>query len=158
MKGPRALKVFQTSKNWLRNALAYHNVQILVVVFSLILWSILLAGCSTASRHMPSIYILSGSYPDHSEDVESQNSNGSSWENPELTTIIRNLSQHGRINVRAGFFATCVQLQSDLPRAQPWACGEADQLYQRIPAGSDPLNLIEYFSNFSSKVVFYGLM
>lgn len=107
---------------------------------------------------MPSIYILSGSYPDHPEVAGRESNDGSSLRNPELTTLFWNLSQHGRINIRAGFFATCVQLQSDLPRAQPWVCGQPNEVYQSLPTGADPLNLVEYFSGFASKVVFYGLM
>lgn len=112
---------------------------------------LLLAGCSSAASVFPNIYLMSLSYqspPSHPEISSPAKEN--------LAATLADLARNATIEVRTGFFKLCVSH----PRAAGgWKCGtNATALSLEYGAGEDPLDLIGISSNFSSKIVFYGIM
>ncbi|PMD51401.1 uncharacterized protein K444DRAFT_601714 [Hyaloscypha bicolor E] len=132
--------------------LGYHHVMMMVLTVSIVLSSILLAGCS--SSNMNNVYLLSLSYastPSHQDAVQV---------NPSISTTFANLTTPApALEVRVGYMGFCMPDSTG-----DWICSRhAKSLAKTInnthtSSSGDPLNLLWIANNFQSQIVFDGLI
>lgn len=108
--------------------------------------AVLLAGCSSYSS-MTNIYILGLSYTNstpHGLTLTGQN----------LSSMLSSYKGASHLEVRTGYFGTCIR-----QRGIVWLCSaDANGLAQQIGAENDPLNLIGAADKFKEDVLFSGLL
>lgn len=132
--------------------LGFHHLLMIINSVSVLIWSIILAGCSTTGLN--DVYIVSLSYkqptvtPEHGLQLNSDTG----------PLIINQVNQSNntikRVNV--GYFAFCV-----LPDTETWICDDdltnvADIL--RRSSSSDPLNTLWLANSLRQSVFFPGLI
>ncbi|KAF1962843.1 hypothetical protein CC80DRAFT_530744 [Byssothecium circinans] len=130
----------------LRSFVAFEHAIILVQTASIIVTSILLAGCSSYSP-MTNVYVLEISYTNSTPS--------------DLSPVVKKLSETlneykgaSQLEVRVGYFGTCVRRAGVF-----WFCSaDAKGLAQQIGSENDPLNLIGMASKFKDDVLFSGLL
>ncbi|KAK4161803.1 Ca2+ regulator and membrane fusion protein Fig1-domain-containing protein [Cladorrhinum sp. PSN259] len=128
--------------------LGYHHVLMILIAVAIILLSLLLAGCSSSSPLIPSIFLLSIYYEPY-ESVPS-----TAQVNYNVYSQIGNLVGETRLQARVGFFGICVS-----PEGGSWLCSNnATSLADRIQVDQDPLNLIWLASQFKDMIVFPYLL
>ncbi|KAF2684033.1 hypothetical protein K458DRAFT_367439 [Lentithecium fluviatile CBS 122367] len=123
----------------------FHHILLSFQVVSIILISILLAGCSSYSA-MTNVYILGLSYANSTlpNPTPSERS---------LSETLKEFKGSSQLEVRAGYFGLCVRQRGIL-----WLCSsDSSRLIQQIGAENDPLNLIGTISKFRGDVLFSGI-
>jgi hypothetical protein len=124
--------------------LGYHHVLMILIAVSIILLSLLLAGCSSPSPLIPSIFLLSLYY----ESYEAKPSTAQVDYN--VHTAIANIVGDARLQARVGYFGICVN-----PDGGSWLCSNnATALAKEISVDQDPLNLIWLAAQFKDMIVF----
>ncbi|KAF2437383.1 hypothetical protein P171DRAFT_467685 [Karstenula rhodostoma CBS 690.94] len=124
----------------------FHHVLMMLQTFSIILTSIVLAGCSSYSS-MTNVYILGLSY------TNSTTSNLIPDEKS-LPRIMSEFKGDSQLDVRTGYFGMCVH-----QRGVVWLCSsDASGLAIQVGQDNDPLNLIGAAEKFKGDVIFSGLL
>lgn len=110
--------------------------------------ALLLAGCSSSSPVIPSIFLISlyyRSYPPNFDPAQVD---------PGVTTAIANIVGHAILEVRVGYFGICIN-----PDRGSFLCSNnASSLASQVSVDQDPLNLIWVASTFKDSIVFPYLM
>ncbi|KAK3990899.1 Ca2+ regulator and membrane fusion protein Fig1-domain-containing protein [Cladorrhinum sp. PSN332] len=128
--------------------LGYHHVLMILIAVAIILLSLLLAGCSSSSPLIPSIFLLSIYYESYEAVPDT------SQVNYNVHTSIAGLVGDTRLQARVGFFGICIS-----PEGGSWLCSNnATSLADRIQVDQDPLNLIWLASQFKDMIVFPYLL
>lgn len=146
--------------------LGYHHVLMILIALAIILlceyterrmfWAInadtsaalLLAGCSSSSPLIPSIFLISFYYEAYTPTYDP------TQVNPGVTAAIQNIVGRAALEVRVGYFGLCVQ-----PDDGSFLCSNnATLLAEQISLDADPLNLIWVANTFKNSVVFPYLM
>ncbi|KAI6245513.1 hypothetical protein HI914_06577 [Erysiphe necator] len=122
----------------------YQHLLMLFIAISIILLSLLLAGCSSSSPLIPGIFLISLYYQKYT---------------PVASTTQVDFSAHNAIAVvvgdavlqcRIGYFGICIS-----PDGGSWLCSNnATALANEISTSQDPLNLIWLASQFKDMIVF----
>ncbi|KAK9457866.1 Ca2+ regulator and membrane fusion protein Fig1-domain-containing protein [Dipodascopsis uninucleata] len=127
------------------------HVFIIFLVISIILISLLLAGCSSSFSIIPNIYLLHVAYND---GTVYQISDDSTIVNPAISTGLAGLVGVTTYEVRIGFFGICM---TNNPAS--WLCSEnATALAEQLTAAEDPLNILHLAQTFREKIVFPYLL
>ncbi|CRG88182.1 hypothetical protein PISL3812_05209 [Talaromyces islandicus] len=122
----------------------YHHVLMILIALSIILLSLLLAGCSSSSPQMPSIFLISIYYEKYAPTFDP------AQVDPGVTTAIANIVGGAHMEVRVGFFGICIQ-----PDGGSFICNaNATALAEVVTLDQDPLNVIWLASMFKDTVVF----
>ncbi|RKF53572.1 hypothetical protein OnM2_104008 [Erysiphe neolycopersici] len=126
----------------------YQHILMLFIAISIILLSLLLAGCSSSSPLIPGIFLISLYYQKYT---------------PVASTAQVDFNAHNAIAVvvgdavlqcRIGYFGICIS-----PDGGSWLCSNnATALANEISMSQDPLNLIWLASQFKDMIVFPYLM
>jgi Ca2+ regulator and membrane fusion protein Fig1 len=112
------------------------------------LTALLLAGCSSSSPQIPSIFLVSLYYQKYAPDFNSAQID------PGVVTAIANIVGGATLEVRVGYFGICIQ-----PDGGSFICNaNATALAEVMNVNQDPLNLIWVASTFKDAVVFPYLM
>ncbi|KAL2053350.1 hypothetical protein ABVK25_006344 [Lepraria finkii] len=93
---------FTTSFRRLMPSLSYQHTLIASLLCAVILYSLVVAGCTSSSSSIPSLYLVSLSYQ-QGTPIKS-----SSQVNPNLTATFNNLVNGTSLEVRTGYFGLCV--------------------------------------------------
>lgn len=110
--------------------------------------ALLLAGCSSSSPLIPSIFIISFFYDSYTPTYDP------TQVDPGVSAAIANLVGAAQLEVRVGYFGICVN-----PDGGSFLCSNnATLLAQQISVDQDPLNLIWVAETFKDSVVFPYLM
>ncbi|KAK9434024.1 Ca2+ regulator and membrane fusion protein Fig1-domain-containing protein [Lipomyces doorenjongii] len=126
------------------------HVFLLLLIVSIVLMSLLLAGCSSSFSVMPRIYLLNIGY----NGGTVYQVNGATVVNPEASVVLGNIVGQTRLEVRIGYFALCL-------RSSPgaWLCSQnATSLAENLYAYQDPINLLHVAQTFREKIVFPYLL
>ncbi|KAJ9196898.1 hypothetical protein DTO166G4_5340 [Paecilomyces variotii] len=124
--------------------IGYHHVLMIFIALSIILLSLLLAGCSSSSPQIPSIFLISLYYEKYEPNFNP------AQVDPGVTTAIANIVGGAELEVRVGYFGICIQ-----PDGGSWICNNnATALAEIVTVDQDPLNLIWVSSTFKDAVVF----
>ncbi|KAF1815827.1 hypothetical protein P152DRAFT_411020 [Eremomyces bilateralis CBS 781.70] len=127
--------------------LGYHHMLMFILSVSIILLSILLAGCSSYST-MIGIYVLGIRY------AKVSSASSDSQANPSLVSTIYSVQGNATLDVRVGYFGICVR-QSGVA----WVCSSSGPaLVEQVGADRDPLNLIWLADRFKSDTLFSGFI
>ncbi|KAL2064924.1 hypothetical protein VTL71DRAFT_4064 [Oculimacula yallundae] len=135
-----------------------HHVLMALLIFSMVLLSIMIAGCTT-SGNLQNVYILSLSYV---ATTDISTSPSPLQLNPNITTAFSQfVSTHRPMKVRVSYFGMCISQESS-----QWMCaGNAGtlssmiKLYGNSKSGEqDPLNLIWIAGKFKDEMLFSGLL
>ncbi|KAG6040346.1 hypothetical protein E4U41_000852 [Claviceps citrina] len=124
--------------------LGYHHVLMFCIGVSIILLSLLLAGCSSSSPAIPNIFLLSLYYEKYqpAPDTAQVDYNGFS--------AIANIAGGATLQARVGYFGICVN-----PDGGSWLCSNnATALAKEVSVDQDPLNLIWLAGQFKDMIVF----
>ncbi|EGD86366.1 hypothetical protein H112_07299 [Trichophyton rubrum D6] len=122
----------------------YHHVLMLFVAVSILLLSLLLAGCSSSSPQIPSIFLISMFYDKYPPVMSTAQAD------PGLSSTISNIVGGAHLEVRVGYFGICIQRNGG-----GFLCNQnATILAESLGVESDPLNLIWVASTFKDAVVF----
>jgi hypothetical protein len=114
-----------------------------------LLSALLLAGCSSSSPQIPSIFLISLYYQKYSPTFDP------AQVDPGVVTAIANIVGGATMEVRVGYFGICVQPNG----GGSFICNSnATALAEIINVDQDPLNLIWVASTFKDAVVFPYLM
>lgn len=125
---------------------AYYPMTIFLVV-SIPCFALLLAGCSSHHASLPSIYLISLSYPNLT-------SNNASGINKDLSSLFAPLVGNAQLTVRTGYYGLCLGLEN-----KDWMCSnDAAGLKDHVNATQDPLNLIAMSMLFKDHIVVPGLL
>ncbi|KAF2714790.1 hypothetical protein K504DRAFT_478161 [Pleomassaria siparia CBS 279.74] len=125
--------------------LGYHHILMMVQASTIILLSILLAGCSSYST-MTNIYIMGLTY-------SNSTSSGLNAIETSLSEALNGFKGSSQLEVRTGYFGMCVRQRGIL-----WLCSsDTNGLVQQIGPENDPLNLIGVAAKFRDDVLFSGL-
>ncbi|KAI1432076.1 Ca2+ regulator and membrane fusion protein Fig1-domain-containing protein [Xylaria sp. CBS 124048] len=128
--------------------LGYHHVLMILIAVSIILLSLLLAGCSSSSPLIPDIFLLSMYYKQY-QPVPS-----TAQVDFNVTDAIANIVGNAHIQVRVGYFGICVNTDGG-----SWLCNNnATALANDLSIDQDPLNLVWIASQFKDMVVFPYLL
>ncbi|KAK4462557.1 Ca2+ regulator and membrane fusion protein Fig1-domain-containing protein [Cladorrhinum samala] len=128
--------------------LGYHHVLMILIAVAIILLSLLLAGCSSSSPLIPSIFLLSIYYEPYEAVPSTSQVNYNGY------SLIGNIVGDTKLQARVGFFGICVS-----PEGGSWLCSNnATSLADRIQVDQDPLNLIWLASQFKDMIVFPYLL
>ena len=110
--------------------------------------ALLLAGCSSSSPLIPSIFLISlyyKSYPPTFDPAQVD---------PGVTTAIANIVGQAQLEVRVGYFGICIN-----PDGGAFLCSNnASSLATQVSVDQDPLNLIWVANTFKDSIVFPYLM
>ena len=110
--------------------------------------ALLLAGCSSSSPLIPSIFLISlyyKSYPPSFDPAQVD---------PGVTTAIANIVGQAQLEVRVGYFGICIN-----PDGGSFLCSNnASSLATQVSVDQDPLNLIWVAETFKDSIVFPYLM
>lgn len=110
----------------------------------LVCLALLLAGCSSSSPQIPSIFLISLFYEKYPAIQDS------AQVNPEITTSIVSLVSGAELEVRVGYFGICI-----LRGGGSFICNaNASALAGLLNPEEDPLNLVWVASTFKDAVVF----
>ena len=110
--------------------------------------ALLLAGCSSSSPQIPSIFLISLYYQRYAPDFDP------AQVDPGVVTAIANIVGGANLEVRVGYFGICIQ-----PNGGSFICNaNATALAGIVNVDQDPLNLIWVASTFKDAVVFPYLM
>jgi hypothetical protein len=128
--------------------LGYHHVLMILIAVSIILLSLLLAGCSSSSPLIPDIYLLSLYYEGSEPTPDTAQAAYQSY------NAIANIAGDAHLQARVGYFGICVN-----PDGGSWLCSNnATALANEISVDQDPLNLIWLAAQFKDMIVFPYLM
>ncbi|KAJ5692477.1 hypothetical protein N7462_001900 [Penicillium macrosclerotiorum] len=128
--------------------IGYHHVLMIIIAVSIILLSLLLAGCSSSSPQIPDIFLISMYYERYEPVLDS------SQVYPDVVTAMSNIVRSAELEVRVGYFGICVQ-----PDGGSFICNaNATALAEIVTVDADPLNLIWIASTFKDAVVFPYLL
>lgn len=120
----------------------------LLIAVSIVLISFLLAGCSSSSPGIDSIFLLSLYYQNYVPYLDP------SQVDPSVYSSISNLVGRAHLEVRVGYFGICVS-----PDGGGFLCSNnATALAQQISVDQDPLNLIFVANTFKNSIVFPYLL
>ncbi|KAL5611995.1 hypothetical protein BROUX41_000442 [Berkeleyomyces rouxiae] len=120
------------------------QVLMFLIVQAIILLSLLLAGCSSSSPLIPSIFLLSLYYKSYEADPDTAQVDYN------VHTAISNIAGDARLQARVGFFGICIN-----PDGGSWLCSNnATALAKEISIDQDPLNLVWLASQFKDMIVF----
>ncbi|KAI9787637.1 MAG: hypothetical protein M1839_000168 [Geoglossum umbratile] len=124
--------------------LGYHHVLMIFIAIAIILLSLLLAGCSSSSPVIPSIFLISLYYQPYTPTYSS------AQVDPGVSRAIANIVGHAQLEARVGYFGICIN-----PDGGSWLCSNnASSLASQISVDQDPLNLIWVASTFKDSIVF----
>ncbi|QIX00220.1 hypothetical protein AMS68_005737 [Peltaster fructicola] len=127
--------------------LGYHHVLMILIALAIILLSLLLAGCSSSSPLIPTIYLITMYYSMYTPTYDP------AQVDPGVTAAIANIVGQAQLEVRVGYFGLCVN------SAGSFLCSNnATALAQQLSVDKDPLNLIWIASRFKDAVVFPYLL
>ncbi|KAL2004294.1 hypothetical protein VTN02DRAFT_4019 [Thermoascus thermophilus] len=122
----------------------YHHVLMIFIAIAIILLSLLLAGCSSSSPRIPTIFLISLYYERYAPNFDT------SQVDPGVMTAISNIVGGAELEVRVGYFGICIQ-----PDGGSFICNSnATALAEIVTVDQDPLNLIWVASTFKDAVVF----
>ncbi|KAI0387551.1 Ca2+ regulator and membrane fusion protein Fig1-domain-containing protein [Hypomontagnella monticulosa] len=135
--------------------IGFHHILMFLNVTAIVLWSILLAGCSS-SNDLRNVYLLSLSYKDKTatpltDPLQVNPSFGTTFSNALKDSTNATFKQ---INI--SHMSTCIKLVNDV-----WICGSnAQELVDALKSypQSDPLNLAWAIHKFQSESIFYPLI
>jgi hypothetical protein len=106
--------------------------------------ALLLAGCSSSSVLIPSIFLINLWYDQTSPIFDP------AQVDPGLSRDIAQIAGDAALEARVGFFGICVN-----PDGGSWLCSaNASSLAAQIPTQQDPLNLVWISQTFSQSIVF----
>ncbi|KAH7325016.1 Ca2+ regulator and membrane fusion protein Fig1-domain-containing protein [Stachybotrys elegans] len=124
--------------------LGYHHVLMILIAVSIILLSLLLAGCSSSSPLIPDIFLLSLYYRDYEAVPDTAQVDYN------VHVAIGNIAGDARLQARVGYFGICVN-----PDGGSWLCSNnATALANEVSVDQDPLNLIWLAAQFKDMIVF----
>lgn len=124
--------------------LGYHHVLMILIAIAIILLSLLLAGCSSSSPLIPSIFLISLYYKSYPPSFDP------SQVDPGVTTAIANIVGQAQLEVRVGYFGICIN-----PDGGAFLCSNnASSLATQVSVDQDPLNLIWVANTFKDSIVF----
>ncbi|KAI5794652.1 Ca2+ regulator and membrane fusion protein Fig1-domain-containing protein, partial [Pyronema domesticum] len=124
--------------------LGYHHVLMVFILLAIILLSLLLAGCSSSSVLIPSIFLINLWYDRESPVFDP------AQVDPNYARKIGDIVATAALEVRVGFFGICVN-----PDGSSWLCSaNATSLAAQVNTNQDPLNLIWVSETFKESIVF----
>ncbi|KAK7909018.1 hypothetical protein PG985_014896 [Apiospora marii] len=124
--------------------LGYHHVLMILIAISIILLSLLLAGCSSSSPMIPDIFLLSLYYEHYTAVPDT------SQVDYNVNQAIGNIVGNAHLQARVGYFGICVN-----PDGGSWLCSNnATALANEVSVDQDPLNLIWLAAQFKDMIVF----
>ncbi|KAI0413968.1 hypothetical protein F5X98DRAFT_350462 [Xylaria grammica] len=131
----------------------FHEFLIAFGIVSIILWSFVLAGC-TSSSGLRNVYLFALSYEKDSSVTESD----PLLTNKNITQVLGSqISDSAEIirEVRVGYLAMCIAFRSGV-----WSCGtNVQQLAALVSSGDeDPLNLLRLAQRARTRILFYPLI
>jgi len=128
--------------------LAYHHVLMVLILIAIILLSLLLAGCSSSSPLIPSIFLINLWYDKTAPEFDP------AQVDPGATRAIGNIVGDAALEARVGYFGICIN-----PDAGSWLCSaNASSLAAQVSVDQDPLNLIWVAQTFRESIVFPYLL
>lgn len=143
--------------------IGYHHVLMIIIAVAIILlcefigicyWNVLtllallLAGCSSSSPQIPSIFLISMYYERYKPAFNL------AQVNTHAISTTANIVGGAEMEVRVGYFGICVQ-----PDGGSYMCNSnATALAEIMTVDQDPLNLIWVASTFKDAVVFPYLL
>ncbi|KFH45988.1 hypothetical protein ACRE_032050 [Hapsidospora chrysogenum ATCC 11550] len=131
---------------WVRYVpfLGYHHVLMILIAVAVILLSLLLAGCSSSSPLIPSIFLLSLYYKDYEAVPDTAQVDYN------VHSAISNIAGDAHLQARVGYFGICIN-----PDGGSWICNNnATALANQVSVDQDPLNLIWLAAQFKDMIVF----
>ncbi|OXV11171.1 hypothetical protein Egran_01072 [Elaphomyces granulatus] len=135
---------FLTGWSKFTHMVGFHHILMLFLGLAIILLSLLLAGCSSSSPQIPSIFLISLYYQRYAPDFDP------AQVDPGVVTAIANIVGGANLEVRVGYFGICIQ-----PNGGSFICNaNATALAGIVNVDQDPLNLIWVASTFKDAVVF----
>ncbi|KAK2774997.1 hypothetical protein FQN53_003346 [Emmonsiellopsis sp. PD_33] len=115
-----------------------------LVTLAIILLSLLLAGCSSSSPQIPTIFLISIFYEKYAPAIDP------AIVDTGAANQIGNIVGAAELEVRVGYFGICIQ-----PTGGAFICNaNASALADLMSVDADPLNLIWVASTFKDAVVF----
>ncbi|CAF9917678.1 MAG: hypothetical protein GOMPHAMPRED_001348 [Gomphillus americanus] len=124
--------------------LGYHHILMILIALAVILLSLLLAGCSSSSPLIPSIFLISLYYQMDPPVYDP------AQVDPGVTSAIANIVGQAMTEVRVGYFGICIN-----PNGGSFLCSNnASALAAQVTVDQDPLNLIWVASTFKDNIVF----
>ncbi|KAF5870695.1 putative factor-induced protein 1 protein [Botrytis fragariae] len=124
--------------------LGYHHVLMILIAITIILLSLLLAGCSSSSPMIPDIFLISLYYQSYTPVPSTAQTDYN------VHTAISNIVGQARLAARVGYFGICIN-----PDGGAWLCSNnATALANEVSVDQDPLNLIWLASQFKDMIVF----
>ncbi|KAK8091515.1 hypothetical protein PG997_001876 [Apiospora hydei] len=124
--------------------LGYHHVLMILIAISIILLSLLLAGCSSSSPMIPDIFLLSLYYEHYTAVPDTAQVDYN------VNQAIQNIVGSAHLQARVGYFGICVN-----PDGGSWLCSNnATALANEVSVDQDPLNLIWLAAQFKDMIVF----
>ncbi|TGO35902.1 hypothetical protein BHYA_0142g00180 [Botrytis hyacinthi] len=124
--------------------LGYHHVLMILIAVTIILLSLLLAGCSSSSPMIPDIFLISLYYQSYTPVPSTSQTDYN------VHTAISNIVGQARLAARVGYFGICIN-----PDGGAWLCSNnATALANEVSVDQDPLNLIWLASQFKDMIVF----
>lgn len=128
----------------------HHHALMMVLLISLIFLSLLLAGCSSSSGLIPTIFLLSISYQKSTPTPDPAQVDYA------VHTAISNVVGNAQLQVRVGYFGLCFNPDGS---GNSWLCSNnATTLAYHISVDEDPLNLIWVASRFKETLVISYLL
>ncbi|KAK0673716.1 Ca2+ regulator and membrane fusion protein Fig1-domain-containing protein [Cercophora samala] len=128
--------------------LGYHHVLMILIAVTLILLSLLLAGCSSGAPLIPDIFLLSIYYEKYTAVPDT------AQVDYRVTEAISNIVGDARLQARVGYFGICISTDGG-----SWLCSNnATSLANQISVDEDPLNLIWLSAQFKDMIVFPYLL
>ncbi|KAI0388483.1 Ca2+ regulator and membrane fusion protein Fig1-domain-containing protein [Xylariaceae sp. FL0594] len=124
--------------------LGYHHVLMIFIAVTIILLSLLLAGCSSSSPLIPDIFLLSMYYKHYTATPDTAQVDYN------VNQAISNIVGSAHLQVRVGYFGICVNADGG-----SWSCNNnATALANDLSVDQDPLNLVWLAGQFKDMVVF----
>ncbi|RGP69844.1 factor-induced 1 [Fusarium longipes] len=124
--------------------LGYHHVLMILIAITIILLSLLLAGCSSSSPLIPDIFLLSIYYKSYDAVPDTAQVDYN------LHSAIENIAGDASLQARVGYFGICIN-----PDGGSWLCSNnATALAKEVDVDQDPLNLIWLAAQFKDMIVF----
>ncbi|EEH03168.1 conserved hypothetical protein [Histoplasma capsulatum G186AR] len=124
--------------------IGYHHILMVFIGLAIILLSLLLAGCSSSSPQIPTIFLISLFYEKYAPVLDT------AIVSPSINIAMNNIVGGAQAEVRVGYFGICVQ-----PTGGAFICNSnATALADILQPEEDPLNLVWVASTFKDAVVF----